>query len=204
MTHYICASDDLINADQEGNDLDLWYFLAPSQFTGWQLMAYGGTLEFTMSSFSGIFSPSNLNFGRDLNLVEIYCATCDLRRGVTIGFPLSATKAFTEVIQTFSVPMHESAGWLKDPKNTLLPWTSVSQCEFLEVISNISSLKILGDFTKWYETMCIDDVQFRSTTPVHNGVQISGSVLVYPSRENKLASHPFYLVCSLRDEHLWM
>ena len=166
MSHYIYASDDLVNVDSEGNDLNLWSFLAPLSFTGWKLMAYGGTFEFTMSSFSGDFSLQNLNFGGNFRLIEIACETCDLHRGVTIGFPLLATDLFTGIIRKFTIPMHESAGWLKDPKNTLLPWSKVSQCEFLEVISNISNLKILGDFTKWYETVSIDDIQFRSATPL--------------------------------------
>lgn len=166
ISYFIYATDDLVNVDHEGNDLDLWSFLAPPSFHGWMLMAYGGTLEFTMSPFTGDFSSENLNFGGNLRLVEIVCDTCNLNRGITIGFPLNSLDPFAQGITKYTIPMHESAGWLKDPKNVLLSWTEVSQCEFLQVISNISSLKILGDFTKWYETVSIDDIQFRSAEPL--------------------------------------
>lgn len=165
MSYFIYASDDLVNVDHEGNDLDLWSFLAPPTVLGWMLMAYGGSLEFTMAPFSGDFSPENLNFGGNLRLVEMVCSTCNYNRGVTIGFPLNSQELFKHGITKFNIPLLESAGWVKDPKNVLLPWSQVSKCEFLEIISNISRLKILGDFTKWYETVSIDDFQFRSAIP---------------------------------------
>lgn len=58
------GSDDLINVGGSGGaDQSLWYFRAPPAFMGNQGMAYGGTLQFTLSSFSGDFSPSAMNQG---------------------------------------------------------------------------------------------------------------------------------------------
>lgn len=67
MVGHAChtGSDDLINVGGSGGGADqsLWYFRAPPAFMGNQGMAYGGTLQFTLSSFSGDFSPSAMNQG---------------------------------------------------------------------------------------------------------------------------------------------
>ena len=86
-----------------------------------------------------------------LHLVEIHCAACNVNRGVTLAFPLQSApgRGFTGAATRFSVPLRETAGWVEDPKNTLSRWAPPTQCTFIEVISGITSLKILGDFTKW-------------------------------------------------------
>lgn len=159
LNHYIYATDDTLNM-VDNNDADKWYFDAPSKYLGWQGIIYKGSLQFTMSSFSGDFSSSNLN--DNLNLVEIHCSKCDTNKGVTLVFPLAATTqgSFNGVTTEFSVSMLESAGWLMDPKNTLSTWTAPSRCQFIEVLSGITSLKILGDFTNWYESISIDNVRY--------------------------------------------
>lgn len=58
-----------------------------------------------------------------------------------------------------SIPLKETA-WKKDPKNTLLPWTTPTPCDFVEVLGDISSLRILGDHTRWYESVAIDRVAY--------------------------------------------
>lgn len=68
----------------------------------------------------------------------------------------------------YILKMNESSGWLKDPKNTLFKWKPPTKCEFIQVISNISSMKILGDFTKWYETVSLDNVQWIVNTQKKN------------------------------------
>ncbi len=60
----------------------------------------------------------------------------------------------------FSLDLMESAGWLKDPKNTLVDWAPASVCDLVEVLSGLSSLRILGDFTRWYESVSLDNVRF--------------------------------------------
>lgn len=160
LNHYIYSTDDTLNM-KEGDDQDLWYFSAPSKYLGWQGIAYGGFLEFTMSSFSGDFSISNLN--SDLYLVELYCSQCATNTGITISYPLSAT-SFTGTTKTFSISMLETAGWLQDPENTLLSWSAPTKCQFIEVLSGLTSVKILGDFTQWYESVSIDNVQWRKAT----------------------------------------
>lgn len=167
MNHYVYGSDDTINTMGPGQDADrsLWYFVAPQKFLGHHGISYGGSLDFVLSSFHGDFSAGKLNTGLDssgLHLVELYCATCNVNRGVTLAFPAKATAAFTGAATSYSITLTESAGWLQDPKNTLVSWFKPSKCQFIEVLSGLSSVKILGDFTTWYESVALDTVQFRN------------------------------------------
>ena len=160
LNHYIYATDDSLNMLRD-SDKDLWYFSAPSDFLGWQGAVYGGSMEFTMSSFSGDFSSSNLN--SNPYLVELYCSKCATNTGVTISYPLSAT-SFDGSTKSFSISMKEDGGWLRDPENTLTTtWTAPKKCDFVEVLSGLTHVKILGDFTKWYESVSIDNVKFKKS-----------------------------------------
>jgi len=167
LNQYVYGSDDTINTDVTGgSDRSLWYFNAPAKFMGHHGIAYGGALEFLLSSFHGDFRPEKLNQGLDrsgLHLVEIHCAECNTNRGVTIAFPVSAATPFTGSTTSYSISLVESAGWIKDPKNTLLEWPAPTQCEFIEVLSSISSIRILGDFTSWYESVALDQVHLKNS-----------------------------------------
>lgn len=60
LNHYIVGTDDEVNVRATGGpDSSLWYFVAPSKFLGNVGIAYGGTLQFTLASFSGDFSKLN-------------------------------------------------------------------------------------------------------------------------------------------------
>jgi len=159
MNFYIYAADNSLNINRDGNDQDVWYFQLPPKFYGWQGIAYGGRLEFDMSSFGGDYSSEMQNQPGKLNLVEIQCAKCNINQGETFGFPLSATKGFDGRTTSFSFALNESAGWLKDPKSTELEWIIPTKCEMIELLSGISSIRILGDFTTWYESVSIDNVK---------------------------------------------
>ena len=159
MNFYIYSADNSLNIGRNGNDDDVWYFQLPPKFSGWQGIAYGGRFEFDISSFGGDFSPERENHPGKLNIVEIYCAKCNLNHGETFGFPLSATKGFSGETTSFSFALHESAGWLKDPKSTELKWIVPTNCEMIELLSGISTIRILGDFTTWYESISIDNVK---------------------------------------------
>jgi hypothetical protein len=117
-------------------------------------------MEFDLSSFGGDFSPERQNKPGKLNLVEIRCAKCSLNHGETYGFPLQTTEGFSGKTTSFSLRLNESAGWLKDPKSTELDWIVPTKCEIIEMLSGISSIRILGDFTTWYESISIDNVKF--------------------------------------------
>mmetsp|Transcript_7190 Transcript_7190/g.13672 ORF Transcript_7190/g.13672 Transcript_7190/m.13672 type:complete len:369 (+) Transcript_7190:374-1480(+) len=159
MSFYIFGTDKSVNIGRDGRDMDIWFFELPKKFLGWHGISYGGRLEFDLSSFSGDFSAESLNQVDNLNLVEIHCERCSLNSGEIYGFPLNATDGFFGRTKSFSLPLHESAGWLKDPKNTLFDWVVPTKCEMIEMLSGISSIRILGDFTGWYETVMIDNVK---------------------------------------------
>jgi hypothetical protein len=77
--------------------------------------------------------------------------------------PISAgQKAFNGDAVTFSVSLVESKGWLKDPQNALAQWAPPSKCDMIQVLSRLSSLRILGDWTNWYESVALDDVSFAN------------------------------------------
>jgi len=167
LNQYVYGSDELINTDVTGgSDRSLWYFDAPAKFLGHHGIAYVGAFQFLLSSFQGDFRNEKLNQGIDrsgLHLVEVHCAECNTNRGETIAFPLSSATPFTGSTTSYSIPLLESAGWIKDPKNSLLDWAAPTQCEFIEILSSISSIRILGDFTSWYESVALDQVHFVNT-----------------------------------------
>jgi hypothetical protein len=82
-------------------------------------MAYG-TVEHLNSLFffSGDYSGVNNQY-QALNLVEIYCKSCDSFKGATIAYPLASTRGFDGTTTHFSIAMTETSGWMKDPQNTL-------------------------------------------------------------------------------------
>jgi len=158
LNQYVYGTDALLKISQAGgDDASLWYFKAPQKFLGNQGVVYGGFLQFTLSSSSGDFDPSNLN--SNVFLVQLYCALCSANTGMTIVFPLSSVVGeFQGRDQRFQLVLTESSGWLKDPKNTLQVWQPPSKCEFIQMLSGLTSMTILGDFTKWYESVSLDDV----------------------------------------------
>lgn len=179
MNHYVYGSDDTINTDRaNGNDRALWYFRAPPKFLGHQGIAYGGHLGFTLASFHGDFAAAQLNAGRDgarsgLHAVELHCGACNVNRGVTLAFPVaSLASAFTGAAQVFQLPLREGAGWVEDPKNTLSAWAAPSQCTFIEVLSSLDSLVILGDFTRWYEEEKEDRLLGAENTHTHRSERV--------------------------------
>lgn len=168
MNFYITGTDDLINVAAAGEpDRSLWYFEAPSSFYGNQGIAYGGSIKFNIAAFSGDFSK--LNDGR-VNVIELHCETCDgpVGKGITLGYSIdqlrnSPNGIFTGAPKTITISLNEHGGWLKDSQNSLVPWTKPSQCDMIQVLSRLSKIKILGDWTSWYETVAIDDVQIANT-----------------------------------------
>jgi len=175
MNQFIYATDNSINRDfAHAIDHDIWAFVSPSKFHGWQGIAYDGSLEFTLSSYSGSFEPSNYNKlynGNDLNLVEIFCSKCKLNTGLTLAFPLlkTASGLFNGLTTQFSLSLNEKAGWVKDPKNELIKnWQQPTKCEFIEVLCGITNMKIIGDFTKWYESITLDNVNLRAANSSKN------------------------------------
>lgn len=157
LNYYIHSRDNEINVDSAGNDLVRWSFVAPSKFLGHQTISYGGSLEFKLASASGDFSAKNLNANTEFVVLE--CSTCALGTGIKLVRRLDASLSFDGKPKQFSLPLKESSGWMKDPKNTLFKWTKPTQCEMVSVLNALSSIRIQGDYTRWYESIALDSVQ---------------------------------------------
>ncbi|CAM9769139.1 unnamed protein product, partial [Phaeothamnion confervicola] len=187
MSFFISGAEQLVYDDGGWlGDRSLWHFRAPAEFSGNLGIAYGGTLEFDLSSFAGDFSAGNLNGG--VPLAVLYCSKCRRNTGVTLAFPLAvalataapdaaaaafeiggATGAVAPPALTLGAATHftlgltESAGWIKDPENLLAaPWPAPTRCEMVEVLANLSELRIVGDLTRTHETVTLDSVYIRN------------------------------------------
>merc|ERR1712146_217330 len=92
------------------------------------------------------------------NLVVLECDTCGRGAGVRLAFPLAAA-AFSTPSVEYSINLHEDAGWVKDPFNSLQTWWPPTMCEMVQVLSDLSAVKILGDLSNGRETIALDDVR---------------------------------------------
>ena len=170
MNRYVHASD---------RDRGNWWFLFPPAFLGDQAMAYGGSLSFALSSSAGDFSSSKLrakSVGSRLAGgvwgVMLDCATCANGAGITLGFPLERL-GFTGATKRFTVSLSE-ASWRKDPHNTLnTAWSAPTKCELVEVLSKLSAVRVLGDFTTGPESVSLDKVRLAAGGGKHNTCEAS-------------------------------
>lgn len=182
INRYVHGTENWIDHDAQRSDKMLWYFGAPSKFLGNQVNggmagAYNGVLRFVLSSASGDFRTSNLNNGHDgtpdtLPVVRIECPTCrnegPARRdkGIQLIFPMSALASpFDGSTTSISIRLNESSGWLKDSENSQIDWTKPTQNEFVQVLKRFSSLQILGDYTRQYESILLDSVRLEPGLP---------------------------------------
>lgn len=149
--HYIQASDNLVHGKP---DKSLWFFNAPSKFLGNFGIAYGGTIQFSISLLAG--DVTQLHKGAPL--VELECN----KTGITLVYPLSAVQ-FYHLIASFQIALVETSGWLKVSHDGLTVGRVLpSNCEFIQVLSCVSGFRILGDLTTWYETIALDNVFIRN------------------------------------------
>ena len=154
FNYYIYAKDEIINHSKFGEqDKSLWYFNAPAKFLGNKGAAYGGHISFSI----GLFAGDIASLSKGLNLVELECKDCGYNAGIRLAHRFSKIH-FTHAIAHFKIELLETANWLKDPRDSLKPWSAPSRCEFIQVLSRLSGLRILGDITTWYETVAIDNV----------------------------------------------
>jgi hypothetical protein len=164
LSQYIHHTDKDIKVDNGGSDEKLWYFVAPPKFLSHQGITYGGSLHFTQSASTGDFAPGNMNHHPALVILE--CATCkdvsastaegaQYNKGVRLVY--HSSQVFDGTTTKFQVDF-KTGLWYKDPKNVLNDWAPATECELIEVLSHMTGMYILGDHTKWYETVAMDNV----------------------------------------------
>jgi hypothetical protein len=165
LNYYVYSRDDKVNVKSSGgDDQSLWYFSAPAAYLGNVGISYGGFLSFNLGSFSGDFTKQNSD---STHMVLLECATCNgpVSQGITLGYAISNYTAgsFDGNPMNFNIELVEGHGWVKDPQNTLFDWPDATKCDLIQVLSRLSSVKILGDWTQWYETVALDDVRIYNT-----------------------------------------
>jgi hypothetical protein len=151
MSHYIMFKDNLVNVDYKHlNDKSLWYFESP-EITINPLQKSGTTssknfkpkyptvMTFTMTSFVGDFSSLN----EDTNLVKIRNGD----RCFTFKSPNYDGKT-----TTFNVPFNSQL-WKKERTND-----SITDKEMREIFIGTFTIEILGDWTRGYEVVGLDNV----------------------------------------------
>lgn len=172
LNRYIFGVEDKINvkgAGSDASDASLWYFQAPKSFLGNWGIAYGGFFKFSLGLFSGDIKNTNAD---DTCVVQLDCDACDgpVGKGISLCFSMKAivaggygqSSANGDAI-LYQLPLLENSGWTKDPQNSLKAWAAPSQCDIIMALSRLSRVRILGDWTKWYESVAIDDVQILNT-----------------------------------------
>jgi len=180
LNHFIYAADARLNIDpQTGRDRSAWYFNAPAKFLGFSAHAYNGKLSFTLGAFSGDFSPARRN--SDLNMVVLECTTCNLGKGMRFAKKISEFN-FDGTPTRFNLALNEKQ-WLKDPNSVLSTWTAPTQCEMVELLSSLSSIRILGDHTNFYETVALDSVQLTSPVVGHKHVIPMTCLCIHPGTQ---------------------
>ena len=158
INHYIYATDNHVHISTTNpmrtpisqRDKALWYFNAPSKMLGNMGIAYGGYISFVISIFAGDLKQMN----QGVNLVELECSRC----GYKIGYPMP-TNPIKNNMASFKIELTETSIWQKVTQDTTASINrSLSKREFIEVLSQLSGLRILGDLTQWTETVALDNV----------------------------------------------
>ena len=155
INHYIYATDNhnhISTTTHTHKDKALWYFNAPSKMLGNLGIAYGGYISFVMSIFAGDMKKMN----QGVNLVELECGRCGDNAGITLGYPMPNNPMINNMA-SFKLELTETANWQKITQETTTGH-SLSKREFIEVLSQLSGLRILGDLTQWTETVALDNV----------------------------------------------
>ena len=175
LDRYITGTDADTSGVLGGGHADptQWYFQAPAPFLGRHTIAFGGHITFSVSVPEGLLTTDNF---REVThgevaatpLVLLSCATCTANSGITLGYFLAPAASEEQEVEnsllhlaegptSFRVPLRPSA-WFQRPKSSLLEWHPVTECDFVEVLSGITELRILGDLTLGRESVSIDDV----------------------------------------------
>lgn len=111
----------------DGSTGGTWYFVAPAKFRGPKCDAYGKFLRY--DQFAN--NVSNANTFADVELKG---------GGITLVFdhPILPASSWTH----YDLFLREDAGWRVNTTNGLVP----TQAQFKQVLSNITSLRIRGEF----------------------------------------------------------
>lgn len=143
---------------------------------GNQGAAYGGAIRFLLHGLEGDFwsieEGGAMEGGGGMHsekypLVRLVCRSCGANQGVELGHFASASevqRVGEASPARFEVPLVEGA-WLRRPRGQLAEtqgraaWKPVGACDLVEVLSDLSSVSILGDLLEGHEAVALDGVE---------------------------------------------
>lgn len=166
LNRYVYGVDEVQFLDfASGLDRSKWYFeAAAADFHGEKMRAaYGGTLKFTVRSLYGNFSELNA----PLDWVTIECESCDSGQGARIVRFTDEVLRWDGSEKMVELRLLPVERWMRDPLNSALDFTFASECEIAAILSNVSRVAILGDFTRRGEGVALDDVIMYQASPAH-------------------------------------
>ncbi len=158
LNHYIynCHMDDTL---QQKNNKE-WYFYAPTRFHRNIANVFNGTVNFKMAGFEGYFTPDKLR-PTPKTFIYLGCSTCNSGQGLYIAqrniqFDGSATD------YSFTLEANPYNGWRRDPFDIeLTEWPLTTNCEIVEILSGLDTIRIYGDVSTTEEIVGFDDFVFK-------------------------------------------
>lgn len=156
LNHYIYGSDKYIDSNSnDGSERSfdsLWYFQSPNKFSGNFILAYGGYIEFTISSAAGDFNNLNTNVYQ-VRMISKTSTRYTRDKEETLLYKGD----YNGDTKRVRIPLTEQ-NWKIDTHNSNKLPADLSLCHLVEVLSKLDRIEILGDYTKWYESIALDDI----------------------------------------------
>jgi len=159
LKEYVYGADEVQSLDfTTGIDVVKWYFEAsPNVFYRKELaLAYGGYMRFRLRAQYGNF----LELNDPLDWVTIECASCNTGHGARIIRFVDEHLQWTGNEVHLNLELHENGRWSFDPMNSAAGYVYATQCQIAAILTNVSRIAILGDFTRGGEGIALDDVAF--------------------------------------------
>eukprot|EP00929_Paragymnodinium_shiwhaense_P008718 TRINITY_DN112685_c0_g1_i1.p1 TRINITY_DN112685_c0_g1~~TRINITY_DN112685_c0_g1_i1.p1 ORF type:complete len:427 (+),score=35.08 TRINITY_DN112685_c0_g1_i1:68-1348(+) len=156
LSHYVYGVDEVqyVNFETK-NDESKWYFEASDDYNIKELSAaYGGKVQFLVRKLYGNFTQLN----DPLDWLTLECASCNNGQGMRLVRFIDDNFFWGGEERLIEVPLLPSGRWMKDPLNSAKDFRLATDCEIASVLTNISRVAILGDFTKGGEGVAIDNV----------------------------------------------
>mmetsp|Transcript_65449 Transcript_65449/g.182145 ORF Transcript_65449/g.182145 Transcript_65449/m.182145 type:complete len:423 (-) Transcript_65449:72-1340(-) len=163
LSRYVYGVDEVLYMDfATGLDQTRWYFEASRDFHGRELAAaYGGKIKFTVRALYGNFTQLN----SPLDWITIECESCNTGYGLRIVRFIDENFFWEGSEKVVEVDLKPTARWMKDPLNSAMEFAYADECLIAAVLTNVSRVAILGDFTRGGEGVALDDVQIIGAIP---------------------------------------
>jgi len=154
----------------------VWYWAAPARYGANWSAAYGGWLQFDLRE-----SETGMAMTNEPDVIL-------KGGGLVLVFDLSTHPGSAWI--SYKVPLHEGKGWMKESLRGSPP----SQAEMLQVLSDVTELKVRGQFTSLADSGWLDNVAVvaleTNNTPLLQIRRLDGNQLVLEWPANALDFQP--------------